>query len=193
MGSATRFLPLVLAFACTPPASRAIKRITAESEVRVAQRQRFEAMMKQDVVALDTLLDDELDYIHTGGDIQSRSQFIDMIRKQTLVYESIAPSEVRVRVYNGLALATGRAQVRVRNAAGVSSFQIRFTEVYVRRDAHWLLTAWEATRLSANSAGERSRGGLAWTKQKLGAFGFAANRLELLYRRNARRLQMPVR
>jgi len=98
-----------------------------------------------------------------------------------------------VRVYNGLALSTGRAQVRVRNAAGVSSFQIRFTEVYVRRDAHWLLTAWEATRLSANSAGERSRGGLAWTKQKLGAFGFAANRLELLYRRNARRLQMPVR
>ena len=193
MGSATRFLPLVLAFACTPPASRAIKRITAESEVRLAQRQRFEAMMKQDVVALDTLLDDELDYIHTGGDLQSRSQFIDMIRKQTLVYESIAPSEVRVRVYNGLALATGRAQVRVRNAAGVSSFGIRFTEVYVRRDAHWLLTAWEATRLLATSAVEKSRSGLASTKPKLGAFGFAANRLELIYRRNARRLQISVR
>ena len=149
MRSATRFLPLFLVFACTPPASRAIKRLTAESEVRLAQRQRFEAMIKQDVVALDTLLDDELDYVHTGGDLQSRPQFIDMIRKQTLVYESIAPSEVKVRVYDGLALATGRSQMRVRNAAGVSSFGIRFLEVYVRRDGRWLLTAWEATRLSA--------------------------------------------
>jgi hypothetical protein len=147
--SVSRLFLLVFAFACTPPASKAIRRLTAESEVRLAQRQRFEAMMKQDVVSLDTLLDDELDYIHTGGDLQSRTQFIDMIKKQTLVYESIAPSEVKVRVYDGLALATGRAQVRVRNAAGVSSFGIRFTEVYVRRDGRWLLTAWEATRLSS--------------------------------------------
>jgi hypothetical protein len=193
MRSASRFLPLVFAFACTPPASRAIARLTAESEVRLAQRQRFEAMMKQDVVALDTLLDDELDYVHTGGDLQTRPQFIDMIKKQTLVYESIAPSEVKVRVYDGLALATGRSQMRVRSAAGVSSFGIRFTEVYVRRDGRWLLTAWEATKLPANSAGERSRAGLASTKPKLGVFGFAASRLELLYRRNARKLQMSVR
>lgn len=102
--------------------------------------------MRQDVAALDTLLDDELDYVHTGGDLQSRQQFIDMIKKQTLVYESIAPSQVRVHVYEGLALATGRSQMRVRNAAGVSSFGIRFTEVYIRRGCRWLLTAWEATR-----------------------------------------------
>ena len=146
--SASRLLPLVLACACTPPANRAIARITAESEVRLAQRQRFEAMIKQDVAALDTLLDDELDYVHTGGDLQSRPQFIDMIKRQTLVYESIAPSEVRVRVYDGLALAMGRSQMRVRNAAGPSSFEIRFTEVYIRRDARWLLTAWEATKLA---------------------------------------------
>jgi Domain of unknown function (DUF4440) len=184
--SASRLFPLVLVCACTPPASRAIARLTAESEVRLAQRQRFEAMMKQDVTALDTLLDDELDYVHTAGNLQSRSQFIDMIKTQKLVYESIAPSVVRVRVYDGLALATGRSQMRVRNAAGVSSFGIRFTEVYVRRGGQWLLTAWEATRLPAYSAGERSRPAQASTKPKQGALSFAANRLELLYRRRAR-------
>ncbi len=150
--SAAQVSLLVLVCACTHPASRAIARLTAESEVRLAERQRFEAMMKQDVAALDTLLDDELDYVHTGGDLQTRQQFIDMIRNQTLVYESIAPSEVRVRVYQGLALATGRAQMRVRNAAGVSSFEIRFTEVYIRRGGRWLLTAWEATRSTGRIA-----------------------------------------
>jgi hypothetical protein len=160
--------------------------------VRLAQRQRFEAMMNQDVVALDTLLDDELDYIHTGGDLESRSQFIDVIKKQTLVYESIAPSVVKVRVYDGLALSTGRSQMRVRGAGAVSSFGIQFTEVYVRRDGRWLLTAWEATKLPDSAAG-RSRGELASAKPKRGALSFAANRLELLYKRNSHRLQIPVR
>jgi hypothetical protein len=85
-------------------------RLTAVSEVHLAERQRFEAMMSQDVAALDTLLDDELTYVDTGGDLQSRPQFIDMIKKQTLAYESIAPTQVRVRVYDGLALATGRSR-----------------------------------------------------------------------------------
>ena len=105
--------------------------------------------MHQNVAALDTLLDDDLSYVHTGGDLQTRSEFINTIRKQELIYESIAPSEVRVRVYDGLALATGRSQMRVRNSAGLNSFAIRFTEVYVRRDGRWVLTAWHATRLTS--------------------------------------------
>jgi hypothetical protein len=144
-----RCLFLIFVFGCAPHRSRVIARVTAESEIRLAERQRFEAMTHQDVVALDTLLDDELDYVHTGGNLESRQQFIDAIRKRTLVYESIAPSEVRVRVYDGLALAIGRSEMRVRTASGVSSFGIRFTEVYVRREGRWLLTAWETTRASS--------------------------------------------
>jgi hypothetical protein len=141
--------PLIL-FGCAPHGNRIIARVTAESAVRLAERQRFEAMTKQDVAALDTLLDDELDYVHTGGNLESKGQFIDAIRKKTLVYESIVPSEVRVRVYDGIALAMGRSQMRVRNSSGELSFEIRFTEVYVRREGHWLLTAWEATRLPSS-------------------------------------------
>jgi hypothetical protein len=144
----SRLLFLTVVFGCAPHRSGVIARVTAESEVRLAERQRFEAMTKQDVAALDTLLDDELEYVHSGGNLESRQQFIDAIQKKTLVYESIAPSEVRVRVYDGLALAMGRSAMRVRTATGVSSFEIRFTEVYVRREGHWLLTAWESTKLT---------------------------------------------
>lgn len=104
-------------------------------------------MMKQDVAALDTLLDEELTYVHTSGQLDSKSGFIDLIRSRRLVYESIAPSDVYVRVRGDAAIATGLSQMRVRTATGVSSFGIRFTEVYVRRAGRWLLTAWQATRL----------------------------------------------
>jgi hypothetical protein len=135
-------------WACAHPPSHAIKRIAAEHEVRTAERQRFEAMMKQDVAALDTLLDEDLTYVHTDGEMQSKSEFIDLIRSRRLVYESIAPSEMHVRVYEGVAIVTGLSQMRVRSATGASSFQIRFTEAYVRREGRWLLTAWQATKVS---------------------------------------------
>ena len=114
----------------------------------MAERQRFDAMTSQDVASLDTLLDDGLTY-HSGGVVQTRQQFLNTIKKQQLVYESITPSEVKVRVYDGLAVARGRSEMRVRNSAGLNSFAIRFTEVYVRRDGHWLLTAWQATRIAS--------------------------------------------
>ena len=105
--------------------------------------------MEQDVVALDTLLDDEMSYVRAGGGLQSRPEFIDAIKNQKMVYESITPGKVRVRVFEGLALATGRSEMRVRDAAGVRTFGVRFTELYVRRDGHWLLTAWESRRVKS--------------------------------------------
>ena len=117
----------------------------------------------------------------------------DTKRKEILIRLADQEDHHADRWAERIALSTGRSEMRVRGADAVSSFGIRFTEVYVRRDGHWLLTAWEATRLPGNSAGERSRAGLASTKPKQGALSLAANRLELLYRRNAHRLQMSVR
>ncbi len=149
MRPSSRLALIVFALGCaahTP--SHAIGRITAEHEVRTAERQRFDAMMKQDVAALDTLLDEDLTYVHTDGAMQSKEEFIELIRSRRLVYESIEPSELHVRVYDSAAIVTGLSQMRVRSATGVSSFGIRFTETYVRSDGRWLLAAWQAARVS---------------------------------------------
>ncbi len=129
--------------------SKAMERLVAESEVRVVEQRRFEAMMNRDVVALDTLLDDELTYVPGKGSIQSRKEFLDAIKKRSTVYDSIAAHDVRVRVYHGLALATGRAEQHVRDSKGASKITVRFTEIYVRREGRWLLSAWEAKRVAS--------------------------------------------
>ncbi|HEV2016958.1 MAG TPA: nuclear transport factor 2 family protein [Gemmatimonadaceae bacterium] len=139
---------IIFMAACTSASGRSTAQRTAESEVRLAERERFAAMLKQDAPALETLLDADLTYVHTGGELESKAQFVELIRSKKLIYESIEPSDVLVRVHDGLALVTGRSRMRVRSATGTSSFGIRFTEVYVRRGGRWLLTAWEATRLA---------------------------------------------
>ena len=149
MRASWRLVLIVFALGCgARTRSPAINRIAAEHEVRAAEQQRFDAMVKQDVAALDTLLDEDLAYAHTDGETQSKEEFIEMIRSRHLVYESIEPSEVHVRMYDAAAIATGVSQMRVRSATGVSSFRIRFTETYVRSGGRWLLAAWQATRVS---------------------------------------------
>ncbi len=118
----------------------------AVEAVRAAQSARFRAMMNADVASLDTLLANDLTYVHTGGQLQTKPGFIGSIRAKTLVYESIAPSDVSIRTYDGTAVGTGLSNMRVRTDAGVSSFGIRFTETYVWRDGRWQLVAWQAAR-----------------------------------------------
>jgi len=148
-----------------PITNRSVARRVAENEVRVAESQRFEAMMRRDVVALDTLLDEELTYVPGKGSIQSRTEFLDGIKKRSTVYDSIAAHDVRVRVFHGLALATGRAEQHVRNSRGSSQSTVRFTEVYVRREGRWLLSAWEARRLPVAASPASSRRTLSTTRQ----------------------------
>ena len=140
-----------------PATNRSVARLMAENEVRIAESQRFEAMMRRDVVALDTLLDEELTYVPGKGSIQSRKEFLDAIKKRSTVYDSIAAHDVRVRVFHGLALATGRAEQHVRNSKGSSQVTVRFTEVYVRREGRWLLSAWEARRIAAADSAQLGR------------------------------------
>ena len=140
-----------------PNTNRTVARLVAENEVRVAETQRFDAMMRRDVVALDTLLDEELTYVPGKGSIQSRKEFLDGIKKRSTVYDSIAAHDVRVRVFHGLALATGRADQQLRNSKGATKVTVRFTEVYVRREGRWLLSAWEARRIAAADSAQRGR------------------------------------
>jgi hypothetical protein len=147
-GPASRIALILFAAACTRHPSHTIARIQSESQVRAAERQRFDAMTRQDVAALDTLIEDNVTYVHTDGRLETKSAFIDLIRSKRLVYESIEPSDVEVRVHDGIATATGLSQMRLRSATGPSSFVIRFTEAYVRREGRWVLAAWEATKVS---------------------------------------------
>jgi ketosteroid isomerase-like protein len=120
---------------------------TAEREVKAAEAARFDAMIRGDLRALDTLLASELTYTHTGGERQSKAEFEQMLRSGELRYLGAEPESVAVRVYGNTALADGLSRMRVRSASGEASFTIRFLEAYVRRRGRWELVAWQSTRL----------------------------------------------
>ena len=119
----------------------------AEQEIRQRETRRFEAVVRGDIGALDDILSDDLSYTHATGVYETKAEFIDKLRSGQLKYESLTPEDMRVRVYDTTGVVTGVARVKVQVKGESLSFQLRFTDVYVKKGDRWQMVAWHATRL----------------------------------------------
>jgi len=111
------------------------------------ERRRFAAMVAQDVAALEPLLAEELRYVHSNGQLESRAQFLETVRSGRIRYESIDVREIDVRLYDEIGLASGLITVGGRSGGQLLQLELRYTDAYVRRDGRWQLVAWQTTRL----------------------------------------------
>jgi ketosteroid isomerase-like protein len=118
-----------------------------EREIRQLETRRFEAVVRSDVGALNEILSDDLTYIHATGVHETKAEFIGKLKSGQLRYESLTPEDMHVRVYGTTGVVTGLARVKVQVKGEPLSFQLRFTDVYVKNGDHWQMVAWQATRL----------------------------------------------
>lgn len=119
----------------------------AEQEIRQQETRRFEALVQGDLGTLDEILADDLTYTHASGVYESKAQFIANLKSGQVKYESLTPEDILVRAYGTTGVVTGVARVKVRVKGEPLSFQLRFTDVYVKKGGRWQMVAWQATRL----------------------------------------------
>ena len=113
------------------------------------ERRRFAAMVAQDVAALEPLLAEELRYVHSNGQLESRAQFLETVRSGRIRYESIDVREIDVRLYDEIGLASGLITVGGRSGGQLLQLELRYTDAYVRRDGRWQLVASQGTWVQA--------------------------------------------
>ena len=118
-----------------------------EREIAQCEHQRYEAMIRGDLVTLSVVLSEDLTYTHTTGVLDTKAQFIAALASGQLKYESITPEGFEVRVYGTAGIVTGTAQMDIRVRGEEARFRIRYTAVYIRRDDRWQMVAWQSTRL----------------------------------------------
>jgi hypothetical protein len=112
-----------------------------------ANAARFAAMVRRDLRGLDTLLAPELTYIHTDGILESKAEFLATLGTGRLRYQLIEPDELEARLYGDAGVITGQSGMQVKVGEELLRFKIRFTALYRRDGAKWVLVAWQATRL----------------------------------------------
>ena len=112
-------------------------------EVLALENRRIEAMLKGDVQALEEILADDLVYTHTTARLDTKASFIDAVKTGKSVYNSLELQFEEVRDLGDTAVVTGHGKFHVGN----NKFELKFTDVYAKRNGAWQMVAWQSTRV----------------------------------------------
>jgi hypothetical protein len=142
------FLPSVALFAvATMWSAVSFANDAREAAVRTAELARFEANVKADSGALDKLLAEDLEYVHSNGDLDSKKSFIDSLVSGKRDYVSTVPDIESVRIFGDVAVIRGKARVTVVDNGQSRDLNIGYTDVWLWKSGRWQMTAWRSARL----------------------------------------------
>jgi hypothetical protein len=119
--------------------------LSPEAEVRAVEQKRYRAMIDGDVETLESVLADELRYVHANGSVDSKYEFIASLDSGNLDYEAIDVDDQHVNVYGQAAVVSGTSRVRLLAGGAQRRARLIFTAVYVRGDSGWRLVAYQST------------------------------------------------
>lgn len=116
--------------------------------IATVDRERADAQVRRDLTALDSMLGDDLTYIHASGLVQSKAEFMADLKSGKRIYTSIKYSDVNIRVLESTAVITAQSEIHVVHESKENVLSIRVTEVYAQRNGQWQLIAYQSTRLT---------------------------------------------
>ena len=151
-----RHMLLVAAlFAMTiPTPGRAADDSDAEKQVASLAKQSTEATLKGDTKALDAILADDFVAINPFGELVTKAEQLKLMKDGTLRFDSIEPSEEKVRVYGDAAVLTERGRVKVTYKGRSESLSVRNSEFYAKQGSKWRCVFQQVTRI-AEPPGEK--------------------------------------
>lgn len=103
-----------------------------------------DALLRQDKAGLDRLLADDLNYTHSNGKSETKSEYIARVTTGPSHYESFNKSDVRIRVYGDLAILSGYVDVKTPNRP---SYRVRTLEIYKNNNGQWQFLEKESVRV----------------------------------------------
>lgn len=143
-------LALVLTFtsACGVVSAPAADARAIETEIRQLDAGRVEALLKNDLKALEQLFADDMVYVHSAGKIDTKKPYLASLAAGNLTYLSIRydPAPGVLVAGRETAVVTGRATIEFKTKAGqLNKRVLTTTTVYARGAAGWKVVSYQAT------------------------------------------------
>ena len=115
--------------------------------VLAAEDARFAAMVAADATQMRRWFADDLVYVHSSGQVESRDQLVESITNGRTRYVAVTPAERQVVALGPAAAAVrGRARFQVTASGNPLDLQIRYLAVYGNEDGIWRLRSWQSLR-----------------------------------------------
>lgn len=85
-----------------------------------------------------------------SGSLVEKPAFLELVGGAQLRFETIEPTEVRVRLYGAAAVVTGRTEMAGRFGEAPFAARSRYTHVYAEMDERWRLASAQGTPISGD-------------------------------------------
>lgn len=130
------------------------KNFPHEREIRKLLDEFAQAFAQVDTVVLKNLIAD--DYIHTNltGEVLNKSQWLERakmrhadIRAGKFKIDHYSYDDIRIRIYGNTAVVTGQATTTGRQEGKELKWELRFTNVWVKREGRWQRVAFHDSRV----------------------------------------------
>jgi len=117
-----------------------------QSGPKEIEQEFFSALLRSNHAHLDRILTDDFILIDVmrGAEIDKAS-LLGVIQSGALRFETIEPSEVRLRFYGNATIITGRTHMYGRFGDVPFTAHSRYTHVYVQQESEWRLASAQGT------------------------------------------------
>ena len=133
-------LPLLaVLFAHAQPQSQSQRDVV--EEIKKVDRDRIQAQVNADAVALDRIYADDFIGIGPSGTLRTKKEVLSDFASGSLKFQSITTDDVRIRVYDNAAVETGLSTMKGQDAEKVVPEENRFTRVWIKQGGRWRLVA----------------------------------------------------
>jgi|HubBroStandDraft_2_1064218.scaffolds.fasta_scaffold1629020_1 hypothetical protein len=115
--------------------------------LRAAERALYAAMISQDFPALEAILVPDLVYVHSTAVAESKAEYLAGVADGLYEYERIESRDVAIKMYDGVAVMTGRVGMSVGERGRPKGWiELLFVLVWVADSGRWRLAYRLATR-----------------------------------------------
>jgi hypothetical protein len=150
------FVILAAGFGANLASAEDDARLTA---LRTAEVARFEAQVKADAPALQKLLHDGLDYVHSNGDLDTKASFIDSLVTGKRDYLATVATLENVRIFGDVGVIRGKAKVTIADNGKPLELNLGYTDFWLWNKGQWQMTGWRSARIPEAAPAERSADG----------------------------------
>ena len=119
-----------------------------EQEIKRIERERTEAYLRRDVVALDRTLPDNFAFTRSIGIALNKAQMLQAIKDGDLVFESINREVENLLIYPNAVVARGNQTVKGLYKGQDIGGQYHFNNIYLKQQDRWVIISADATRIA---------------------------------------------
>ena len=116
-------------------------------EIEALEQQWREAVISNNVTAMDQLLADDYIGISANGTVETKAQALAQRKAGTVQIKTLDLNDLKVRVYGDTAVVTSQASLEGTNGQSDISGNYRYTRVYNKRLGQWKIVSFEASRI----------------------------------------------